>query len=178
MTDPLARFECPDIGAARRIILMPEVGLTSGQRWYQETEWLLPRLIFKPGPILDFGCGIGRLAKHIADAEHPVTGIDTSETMRDQAMRYVDNEHFRVGSPQDLDAWTKMAGGHKASSARGCCSMYLDIRREIAADRRRNSERLLSLFVEQNASCRAGRRPTCGMTTGYPSAEYCRSVSL
>lgn len=77
---------------AQAIILTPEQGLTTQQRWERETEWLATRIKFpSPMPLLiDYGCGVGRIAKLF---ENPVLGIDISPTMRQQAIEYV----YRAG---------------------------------------------------------------------------------
>jgi len=82
---------------ARAIILTPEAGMTTAQRWERETAWLAERITFKvPGLVVDYGCGIGRLAKAI---ENPVLGVDISMTMRRQAETYVSRPDFGIVSP-------------------------------------------------------------------------------
>lgn len=82
---------------ARDIILTDEAGLTSDERWEQETAYLMPYLTKLPdGPILDVGCGIGRLAKALTDADRLVIGVDESATMREQAVGYVNDPLFRA----------------------------------------------------------------------------------
>jgi len=86
---------------AQMIILTPEVGLTTQQRWEQETAWLVERIRF-PSPIplvIDYGCGIGRIAKQL---ENPVLGIDLSPTMRQQAIEYVHRSGFATTHPPML----------------------------------------------------------------------------
>lgn len=77
-------FRRSDVEDARDLILMEEVGLTPSERWERETPWLLPYLKFPPGMVIDFGCGIGRLARHVI-LENPVIGVDISDTMRAHA---------------------------------------------------------------------------------------------
>lgn len=101
--DPLARFDCKTVDEAKEVILEPEAGLSSKERWEKETAWLLPKLVFEAGEVLDFGCGIGRLAKHIAGPVTPVTGVDISASMRQQATEYVKSPHFRALSIEDFD---------------------------------------------------------------------------
>lgn len=43
------------------------------------------------GPILDVGCGTGRVMLHLASEGYPVVGIDTSKAMLDRARRKVKN---------------------------------------------------------------------------------------
>jgi len=60
----------------------------------------------KPGhDVIDFGCGIGRLAREIARfGKCRVTGVDISETMRLHAQAYVASPDFTALSPQAYDA--------------------------------------------------------------------------
>lgn len=73
------RFEVPDEAAARRIILTGPA-----DRWTPETKWTLDLIKAELGPsypLLDYGCGIGRLAGPLAEGG-PVVGADTSVSMR------------------------------------------------------------------------------------------------
>lgn len=114
LDNPFSRFDCATTSQAKAIILTPEGDLTTDQRWEKETAWLLPRLVVQTGPILDFGCGIGRLAKHLVGPACPVLGIDISMSMRDQAVGYVKSDHFRTGSPEDLDRY--IVDGYRATT--------------------------------------------------------------
>lgn len=82
---------------AKAIILMPEQGLTTDQRWELETEWLLPKLQFDEGLVIDYGCGVGRISKVIEP--NYVLGVDISPTMRVQAIDYVQKVGFAVTHP-------------------------------------------------------------------------------
>jgi SAM-dependent methyltransferase len=101
-------FEVDSLDAARRIILTPD-GATTEQRWATETPWLVGHLGERLAPrpdslLLDYGCGIGRLAKPLI--EHfgcTVLGVDASRSMRLLAPHYVLSERFAVCSPEDLD---------------------------------------------------------------------------
>jgi SAM-dependent methyltransferase len=42
------------------------------------------------GPVLDVGCGTGRVLVHLAQAGHPVVGLDASEAMLARARRKLD----------------------------------------------------------------------------------------
>lgn len=98
MIDPnLEVFNCPDIETAKKVILWPgDGGNTTDERWEKETAWIMPRLVFPMGHILDFGCGIGRLAKGIVSVLRPVTGVEVSPTMREHAVEYVGSPNFQV----------------------------------------------------------------------------------
>jgi cyclopropane fatty-acyl-phospholipid synthase-like methyltransferase len=96
-------FEKPNEREARDIILTDEAGLTSDQRWERETSYLAPYLHVLPwGPVLDIGCGIGRLSKVLTLSSHTVVGVDESESMRKQAVEYVDSPFFQAVGWSDL----------------------------------------------------------------------------
>lgn len=95
-------FNVPDEAAAKRIILTPEAGMTPEERWERETPDILARIARCASPgresgapdyagqhWLDWGCGIGRIAKPLCMAGAAVTGVDISESMRRLAVRYV-----------------------------------------------------------------------------------------
>ena len=93
-------FDTASIPAAKAIILFPEQGLTPEQRWALETDWLMERIEF-PGDatVIDYGCGIGRIAKRLPN---PVVGVDISPKMREMAPGYVGRENFNIVSPLDF----------------------------------------------------------------------------
>lgn len=85
---------------ARAIILMPEAGLSSEERWERETAWLMPQLDFRDARlVIDYGCGIGRIARELPV---PVLGVDISPTMQQMALRYVARSGFGVVYPDML----------------------------------------------------------------------------
>lgn len=55
------------------------------------------------GPVLDAGCGPGRVAGALHERDLPVTGIDLSPGMIEVAQRDHPGPDFRVGSMTDLD---------------------------------------------------------------------------
>jgi len=92
-------FESPDtVEDARHVILMHDGNVSTEDRWRAETPWLLERLVFPPGLLLDIGCGIGRLAGPLARRRNQtVLGIDSSAKMRGMALSEVDHpERFAV----------------------------------------------------------------------------------
>jgi SAM-dependent methyltransferase len=106
-------FIQPTLDDAKQIILMPEQGLTTEQRWELETEWLRPKLKFDEGLVIDYGCGVGRLSKVIEP--NYVLGIDISPTMRAQAPDYVQKPGFAVTHPFFLEEMVK--AGLRANGA-------------------------------------------------------------
>ena len=101
-------FEAADEASARRIILTPEFGQNTDERWERETPYLVdligeqlqPR---KGGLLIDYGCGIGRLSKALIERFGVrVLGVDLSERMRVLAPDYVGSQLFSVVSPYML----------------------------------------------------------------------------
>jgi SAM-dependent methyltransferase len=84
-------FDSPTDAGARWVILTPEAGLSSEERWTRETAYLKPYLDKLPnGVILDYGCGIGRLSKGLIDkGNRVVMGVDISPSMLKQAANYL-----------------------------------------------------------------------------------------
>ena len=60
----------------------------------------MANLNFDPGLVIDFGCGVGRLAKEI---NQPVIGVDNSRSMRKMAQIYVKKETFRAIDSNQLE---------------------------------------------------------------------------
>ncbi len=83
-------------------------GFTMQERWEAETpafaEAIL-RFARREAKILDYGCGVGRLAKEILKQNQTVfvTGVDASPEMMALAEKYVSHVRFSTKAPQDLD---------------------------------------------------------------------------
>jgi len=92
-------FQVADVDAAKSIILTPD-DMSSEDRWVRETPFLRQDVgdFFKPSEqsvILDYGCGLGRLAKElISQFGCYVIGVDISTSMRQMAPGYVEHDHF------------------------------------------------------------------------------------
>jgi SAM-dependent methyltransferase len=101
-------FEVASIDQARAIILTPD-GASTDQRWATETPWLAGHLAAQLAPtadslLLDYGCGIGRLAKPLIERFGcAVLGVDASQSMRHLAPQYVGTDGFTVCAPHGLD---------------------------------------------------------------------------
>jgi cyclopropane fatty-acyl-phospholipid synthase-like methyltransferase len=107
-------FNVTDIDSAKKIILTPENGQTTKQRWELETPHLLslmePLGLRKDSVVLDFGCGIGRLSKAIIDKYGcHVVGSDISMSMRALAPIYVNSDKYYAIPPTD-DVYEQFAG--------------------------------------------------------------------
>lgn len=105
-------FDQPTLERAKEIILTPEQGLSSEQRWLAETDWLMERIGFLDGPVLDYGCGAGRMSKPLV---WPAIGVDGSPMMRRHAEAYVKRNNFCACSPECfkvmVDAGMRFGGG-------------------------------------------------------------------
>ena len=98
-------FSASDEVQAKAIILTPENSTTQA-RWEQETP-LLSNLIHgqielgSDSIVLDYGCGIGRMAKALIDrCGCRVVGVDISPSMRSLSVGYVNSDRFFTCTPE------------------------------------------------------------------------------
>ena len=103
-----AVFDARDVAAAMNIILTPEDS-TTAERWRNETPYVADLIgqsliIDSNSVLLDYGCGIGRLAKELI-ARHGcrVIGVDISAQMRAMAPIYVGSDRFFACPPAMFD---------------------------------------------------------------------------
>ncbi len=114
-------FDVKSIEEAVEIIVTATEGTTAQERWDKETPFLVQDIgnLLEIGPetsVLDFGCGIGRVAKGLIDAFGcRVIGVDFNPSMRRLAPEYVLSERFTVWSPDVLDKM--IAKGFRADAA-------------------------------------------------------------
>lgn len=94
-------FHRKNVDDAKEVILSAGGGMTTDERWERETDWLMERINFgsEHDLVIDYGCGIGRLAKRL---KNPVIGVDISQSMRVHADIYVDRVAFGAITPQLL----------------------------------------------------------------------------
>ena len=102
-------FDVADQQQSKEIILDGEgPGAETNTRWQRETPYVLElvRQAFPLGPdtvVLDYGCGIGRMAKAMIEAAAcSVIGVDISPSMR-LAVDYVGSDRFLAVSPAQYD---------------------------------------------------------------------------
>jgi SAM-dependent methyltransferase len=103
-------FDPSDLPSAKKIILTDEgPGADTNTRWELETPYVLELIVaqldLRDGMhLLDYGCGIGRLAKAILEKfACTVIGVDLSPQMRSLAAGYVNDERFLAVSPSQFD---------------------------------------------------------------------------
>ena len=101
-------FDAPNIAQAKRIILTAE-GSGTEERWARETPYVAEMIgrtlnLRSDTVLLDYGCGIGRLAKElITKYRCSVVGVDISASMRGFAATYVESDRFLACAPATLD---------------------------------------------------------------------------
>ncbi len=102
-------FEVTTIEEAKRIVLTAE-DATTDERWRVETPYLAESIGEHLEPdasslIIDYGCGIGRMAKELIEQHgYSVVGVDISTSMRQLAPGYVGNARFAACSWNVIDA--------------------------------------------------------------------------
>lgn len=102
MTYSASVFDCDTVEKAKEIILTPHNGLTTDERWQKETPvivQILRQQFASSDTLLDYGCGIGRIAKELPN---PIVGIDISLSMRQMAIGYVARNNFLTAHPDLL----------------------------------------------------------------------------
>lgn len=82
-------------------------GYSMEERWKEETPLFREIIVGQlksDAIVLDYGCGVGRLAKEIVNVMLGVriVGVDTSYEMRKLAEEYVGSDRFTTCSPEEL----------------------------------------------------------------------------
>jgi SAM-dependent methyltransferase len=78
-------------------------------RWEKETpdftRAILERVTVEKPRILDYGCGVGRMAKEVLDQSSEVTvvGVDASAVQLQHAREYINNSRFSAMFPHELE---------------------------------------------------------------------------
>jgi SAM-dependent methyltransferase len=102
-------FEVSNMQQAMAIVLTPEPGMTTEERWGKETPYLVADIgkrlaLHRDSCVLDYGCGPGRVAKGLIETYGcRVVGVDLSQSMRLLAPEYVLSERFVSWSPETLE---------------------------------------------------------------------------
>jgi SAM-dependent methyltransferase len=99
-------FSAPNMTVAKQVIMTTEgPGDDTETRWARETPPLVELLgqelaIGPESLVLDYGCGIGRMAKALIETYGcRVIGVDISAQMRKLAVEYVGSTRFIVAPP-------------------------------------------------------------------------------
>ncbi len=106
-------FECKTVEHAREVILTGNDTMSTEDRWREETNFLTEEMgkelsLSMSDLVLDYGCGIGRVAKALIERFGcRVMGLDISASMRTMALEHVASPLFSVVSPTDLDILVK-----------------------------------------------------------------------
>ena len=114
-------FEQPTLEEAQGIILTPENGRSTAERWQSETPYLAGKVLQRLSEnqarlVMDFGCGVGRLSRELVQhAGVSVIGVDASESMRKMAPDYVASPNFIATGAEGLAAL--VAGGLRYDAA-------------------------------------------------------------
>lgn len=117
-------FDVEDVQSAKNIILTPEIGTSTEERWEKETPYVVREIgrtleLDETSCVIDYGCGIGRIAKELIERYGcSVVGVDISTGMRQLAPGYVGSERFTACAPEMLDRIA--ARGFRATHACAC----------------------------------------------------------
>ena len=147
-------FDKQSMDDAKKIILTSEGEIKSEERWEKETPFLVEKIIKElqaneNTTILDFGCGIGRIAKELIEKTScKVLGVDISESMRKMALEYVNSDNFNVISPLELEE--KVKKGFKVDAAYSIWVLQHCITPDIDVDLIKRSLKKDALFYVLN----------------------------
>lgn len=102
-------YNIQNLDEAKKTVLPPSKNESLEERWEKEAEYNLKLIeglckVDSSTKILDYGCGVGRLAKHLIQKYNClVIGVDISLNMRALATVYVNSANFIAVAPQILD---------------------------------------------------------------------------
>ena len=100
-------FKPRDLEEGKHAVVGDCNGIPMAERWKIETPLFAKEILkYVPenGTILDYGCGVGRIAKEVL-AQRPdvkVVGLDASSDMLKQAKEYVSSDRFSIALPYEL----------------------------------------------------------------------------
>jgi len=101
-------FNVDTMDKAKQLSLLAGTPIPEAVRWGDEVKLLCStmarELMLRKGDlILDYGCGVGRLAKELCALGCDVIGVEISPSMRRYAMEYVNAPgHFVALAPEEL----------------------------------------------------------------------------
>lgn len=111
----IPRFKASNLTQAKHSVVGDCNGISCKDRFEIETELFADRLVSLMPPdthtVLDYGCGMGRLAKAVLARNPKITviGVDASEDELEQARLYVDSNRFIPILPENLRATVDFA---------------------------------------------------------------------
>jgi SAM-dependent methyltransferase len=114
-------FDVLNMQSAREVILTHEGAASPDERWQTETPYVADLInasleISSETVLIDYGCGIGRLAKELIGRHGcRIIGVDISTNMRALAVDYVRSDRFLSCSPDMLESM--VVHGFTADSA-------------------------------------------------------------
>jgi len=150
--DPGRYIDIETVDEAVSIITTETEGMTAQQRWENETPALMAiieRFIVRESMVLDYGCGIGRLAKPlIQKLQCKVVGVDISANMRALAASCVDSPSFCAVDPLMFDV---LVNGYKFDAAISVWALQHCVDLEAVIERLHRSVRIGgNLFITNN----------------------------
>lgn len=140
-----AVFDVGDINHAKSIILTREGERSTDERWRVETPYLLSLIdehlgISSDSVVLDYGCGIGRMAKALIEKYGCyVIGADISPSMRALAAAYVSSSKFMCCDPEMLHLGIKFDAAISVWVLQHCHQVEADIAKIHASMRHGSS---------------------------------------
>lgn len=131
-------FSVKSAEEAKRVILTTPASVDHAAYWERCTaatgDILVRELVIGPDSVvLDFGCGIGRLAKHLIERTGcRVLGVDISAEMRQLAVDYVQSDRFTPISSEafasDPALTGRCAAAYAALSLQHCFDPAAELR--------------------------------------------------
>ena len=152
-------FNVDTLDKARQMSVLAGSEMRESIRWGEEINFLCDtmarELMLRKGDlILDYGCGVGRLAKRLCELGCDVLGVDISPAMRRYAMEYVNAPgHFLAVAPEEL----MMLVGKGLRCDHACVAWMLQHSPNVYADLQlihRSLKGLGGVFVADNREMR------------------------
>jgi len=152
-------FDADSLDKAKQLSLLTGSPIPEKVRWTDEVKLLTGtmarELMLRKGDlILDYGCGVGRIAKELCALGCDVVGVDISPSMRRYAVEYVNSPgHFVALAPNELAMLV-----NKGLRCDHACAVWMlqhspDVRTDIAMILRA-IKGLGGLFVADNRNVR------------------------
>ena len=101
-------FNPNDVESGKSMVVGDCNGLKTEDRWKVETpifKTIIDNLMGNAKTVLDYGCGVGRVARALLDSKKDIVelvGVDNSPDMLKVAEKYVLSDRFKPMSPENL----------------------------------------------------------------------------